>query len=68
MDPQQASADDVGEQERHVTRGEPLAQIARYDIQGAHRRGILRRCQYLGQSDPIPLHISLPKLGTLLPR
>ncbi|WP_346172685.1 hypothetical protein [Streptomyces cuspidosporus] len=57
---------DVDEQEGHVSRTEPVAQIARHDIERAHGRGILRRCQYLGRPDPIARHVILP-LRTRVP-
>lgn len=60
-DPQQAPADDVDEQERHVPRPETLAQVARHDVQRTHRRGLLRRRQYIRQTDPVP-HSEPPKL------
>lgn len=68
--PQQAAADDVDdvdEQERHIPRAEAAPEIARHDIEGAHRRGILRRGQHLGQSHPITRHVRLPDLRALLP-
>ncbi|GAA2670842.1 hypothetical protein [Nonomuraea recticatena] len=59
VDPQQATADDVDKQERHVSRVEPVAQITCHDVEGAHRRGILRRCEDLSQANPPVRHISL---------
>ncbi|MCX4546782.1 hypothetical protein [Streptomyces sp. NBC_01565] len=59
MDAQETATDDIDEQERDVPRTEPVMQIARDDVEGAHWRGILRRRQHLGQSDPITPHISL---------
>ncbi|GGM86227.1 hypothetical protein GCM10011578_001320 [Streptomyces fuscichromogenes] len=66
--PQQASADDVEGQERHVSCTEPLAQIASHGIERTHRHGILHRCQHLGQCDPIAWHISLLSVENSLSR
>lgn len=58
VDPQQASADDVDdvddvdEQERHVPGVEPVAQIARHDIERAHGRGTLGCSQYVAEPEP----------------
>ncbi len=48
-------------------RAEPVAQIARHDLEGVHRRAVLRRRQHLGQSHPIPHHHQPPWLPILLP-
>ncbi|GGJ79430.1 hypothetical protein GCM10011583_08770 [Streptomyces camponoticapitis] len=50
-----------------MSRADPVTQTARHHIDGAHRRGTLRRCQYLGKSDPITRHVHLLTLWTFLP-
>lgn len=67
VDAEQAPADDIDEQERHVTSAEPVPQT-RHRVEGVHRRRGLRRRQHLRPSDPLICHISLQKgLRALLP-
>ncbi len=65
--PQHAASHHVHEQERHVPCAEPIAEIARHDIEGVHRRGILRSRQHPSQTEPITHHENLQCQRVLLP-